>query len=104
MAMQKTHDLVATIGKYKARDGTEKKRYITIGSIFTDDQGRRSYKLDALPLGPEWSGWASEYPVERNNQRDRDPRDHAPRTQQPPPRDETAGWDSNEPAPDEIPF
>ncbi len=60
--MKKTHDAVATVGKYKDKDGAEKKRYVTVGAIFQDDQGRMSLKLDAVPCSPEWSGWISFYP------------------------------------------
>lgn len=66
MASRKTHDAVATVGTYKDRNGNEKKRYINIGSVFTDDDGRLSLKLDSVPVGPEWSGWVSFYePKER---------------------------------------
>jgi hypothetical protein len=66
MALRKTHDAVATVGTYKDREGNEKKRYINIGSVFTDDEGRQSLKLDSVPVTPEWSGWVSFYePKER---------------------------------------
>lgn len=58
-----THDAVATIGKYKDRTtGEEKKNFLTVGKLFTDDEGRMSLKLDGLPVNPEWSGWLSFYP------------------------------------------
>lgn len=68
---QYTHDIVATTGKYTDRTtGEEKKRYLTVGKAFTDDQGRISMKLEAVPVGPEWSGWLSLYPAkEREQQR-----------------------------------
>ena len=64
--MKKTHDLVATIGTYKDRNGDEKKRYTKLGAAFTDDQGRISLKLDAVPCSPDWSGWVSLYDVDRD--------------------------------------
>lgn len=67
--MKKIFDATATIGRYTNKDGEEKKRYVTIGSVFQDDQGRMSLKLDAVPCGPEWSGWVSFYPVEERGQR-----------------------------------
>ena len=68
MASRKTHDAVATVGTYKDRNGNEKKRYVNVGSVFTDDDGRQSLKLDSVPVGPEWSGWISFYePKERDN-------------------------------------
>jgi hypothetical protein len=59
--MKKIYDAVATIGKYKDRQGNEKKRYINVGSVFQDDQGRMSLKLEVVPVGPEWSGWLAFY-------------------------------------------
>lgn len=74
-----THDVVATIGEYKDRhSGEMKKRYTAIGKGFTDDQGRISFKLDCIPVGPEWSGWASLYPA-----KDREPQREALASQQP---------------------
>lgn len=90
-----THDVVATIGEYTDRDGNKKKRYLTCGKCFTDDQGRQSLKIDAIP-GPGWSGWLSLYPVEKQAPRQAPD----PRTQRsaaaPPPDDDGAD--------DDIPF
>lgn len=78
-----THDIVATIGEYKAADGTKKKRYHTCGKAFTNERGEISLKLDAMPCSPEWSGWLSLYPVQE--QPGPDPRPApAPRTAEPP--------------------
>lgn len=63
-----THDVVATIGEYTNSAGEKKKRYLTVGKCFTDDQGRQSIKMDAVP-GPGWSGWLSLYPVEKQTPR-----------------------------------
>ena len=69
MPSRHTGDIVATTGEYTTREGEKKKRYLTVGKEFTDDDGRRSLKLEALPVGPGWSGWLSIYP----------PKDHAAR-------------------------
>ena len=66
---RKTHDLVATIGTYKDRDGNEKKRYLTCGVVLTDDEGRMSIKQDCIPVSPEWSGWYSLYPADKGGER-----------------------------------
>ena len=64
-----THKIVATVGTYKDRQtGEEKKRYLTVGTAFTDDQGRISLKIDAMPVSPEWSGWLSLYPLDEDRQ------------------------------------
>lgn len=65
----KKFDAVATVGKYKDCDGNEKKRYLTVGAVFEDDQGRMSLKIEAVPVGAEWNGWISFYaPQQREGQ------------------------------------
>lgn len=64
-----THDIVATIGEYTTSNGEKRKRYLTCGKAFTDDQGRVSLKLEAIPCAPEWSGWLSLYPADKDRQR-----------------------------------
>lgn len=71
--MKKKFDAVATVGKYTDKQGNEKKRYVTVGAVFQDDQGRMSLKLDAVPCSPDWSGWISFYEPQQ--------RDTAPRQQ-----------------------
>lgn len=73
--MKKLYDAVATIGKYTTKDGTEKKRYLTVGAVFENDKGQMALKLDALPTTPEWSGWISFYePKEQQQRSDYKPR------------------------------
>ena len=59
--MRKSHDLVAVTGTYTDRNGQEKKRYQKCGAAFTDDQGRISIKLEALPISTDWTGWIGLY-------------------------------------------
>ena len=95
MASRYTHDIVATTGSYKDGTGKDKKRYTTVGKMFTDDTGRQSIKLDTIPVGPDWSGWFSIYPRDNNRQ------------QQPSTQDHTAdAFDriQNDVGADEIPF
>ncbi|MGJ8677215.1 MAG: hypothetical protein ACSHX0_06840 [Akkermansiaceae bacterium] len=64
MASKRTYDVVATIGKYKdSFTGEEKKNFKNVGSAFTSPEGNISVKLEAVPVGGEWSGWLSLYPV-----------------------------------------
>lgn len=56
---RKVFDAVAVVGKYTDSMGNEKKRYVNIGSVFEDDQGRMSLKVDTIPVGQGWSGWIS---------------------------------------------
>lgn len=68
MSMRKTHDLAASAGEYRNSHGETKKRWINCGAMFTDDQdGRISIKLESVPVGPEWSGWFSAFPVEKKD-------------------------------------
>jgi len=100
MASSPTHDVVATIGEYTNREGEKKKRYLTVGKCFTDEQGRQSIKLDAIP-GPGWSGWLSLYPVERKApQQAPDPRPQPRNMSVPANRGEAPPDDADE----DIPF
>ena len=66
--MKKKYDAVATVGKYKNNQGEEKKRYLNVGTVFEGDDGRLSMKMEALPVGTEWSGWISFYEPKDNGQ------------------------------------
>ena len=69
MAIKK-YDAVATIGEYKDRNRETKKRYVNVGSVFENDKGNLSLKLDAVPMGQEWTGWISFFePKERDANR-----------------------------------
>lgn len=79
---KRTHDVVATIGEYTDRNGEKKKRFVNIGTAFTDPEGRVSIKLDSVPVGPEWSGWISLYPI----------KDKQPEPDRMPTRGGPGGW------------
>ena len=69
MPAHKKYDAVATIGTYKDRNGDEKKRYANVGTVFENEDGRLSLKLDTVPVGQEWSGWISFFePKDRDGQ------------------------------------
>ena len=64
--LSKVKDIVAKVGEYQ-KDGQTKSRTIRIGSVFKRDDGSTCMKLDAFPVGPEFTGWAHFYdprPVE----------------------------------------
>lgn len=64
----KRYDVVAVTGKYTDRQGQEKSRYLNVGAVFENDRGQLSIKLEALPVGGEWSGWLQLYePKEREH-------------------------------------
>lgn len=55
------YDLAVKTGEYTDRQtGEQKGRWLRIGTMFEHQDGRRSIKLDALPVGlKEWDGWVS---------------------------------------------
>lgn len=68
------YEVTATVGTYKDAQGNEKKRYQRCGSVFENDKGHLSMKLDAIPTGNEWSGWFSFFePKERESDRRQGP-------------------------------
>ena len=56
--MSKLYEITVVSGKYKNKDGVEKSRYQTIGSVIETKNGPM-LKLDSIPL-PDggWNGWA----------------------------------------------
>lgn len=69
-----THKILATVGTYKDGEGNEKKRYVQCGVAFTDEQGRVSLKMDAMPVSPEWSGWLQLFPMDDDRREQSPPR------------------------------
>ena len=63
--MKKFKNIVIVSGTYKNREGQEKKRYQTIGSVFLDDKDNLKIKMDSMPLlDGGWNGWANCYDLE----------------------------------------
>ena len=49
------------------KDGQQKKKYVTVGTLFTFDDGGQSIKLDAIPVG--FDGKLAVYDREDKQQR-----------------------------------
>ncbi|TLP41069.1 hypothetical protein [Arcobacter arenosus] len=77
MAVSQVKNIVATTGTYM-KDGVEKKRYLTVGSLFIYDDGGMSIKLDAVPTG--FDGNLSVYDRDNQNNQQQAPQGY----QQPP--------------------
>ena len=60
--MRKLGRIVAACGQYTTSDGEEKTRWTTLGALFEKDNGNMSLKLDSIPVGTDWDGWASVFP------------------------------------------
>ena len=72
MAAKATHSLSVKTGEYTDAQGQTRGRWLRIGTVFQHDDGGRSIKLDAIPVGvPNWDGWVSVYKLD-------DQRDQAP--------------------------
>jgi hypothetical protein len=62
--MKKIKNIVVITGTYTNREGVEKKRYQTIGSLFEDGENFK-IKLDTIPLADGgWTGLANCYDLE----------------------------------------
>lgn len=63
--MKAVRKLVASSGEYTDRNtGEKKRRWLRVGTMFKDNEGRFSIKLDSLPVGNEWSGWLSVFEMD----------------------------------------
>lgn len=60
-------NIVATVGTYKTKDGTEKKQYLTIGKLMTKDDWSKSIKIDCVPTW-DWNWWAGVYSQEKKKE------------------------------------
>ena len=69
--MKKIKNIVVITGVYTNKDGQEKKRYQTIGSLFEDGENLK-IKLDTIPLvDGGWTGWANCYELEDRTEKPR---------------------------------
>lgn len=67
--MKKIYDAVVTTGKYTDKSGKEKNRYLTVGAVMQNDEGRLSLKLEAIPV-VGFNGWINFYePKPREEQK-----------------------------------
>jgi len=62
--MKRIKRIVAVTGKYTDRDGNEKNQYATIGGLFEREDGTQAIKIDNIPVGGSWNGWASLFELE----------------------------------------
>lgn len=84
--MRKLGRIVAACGNYTDSEGNEKTRWTTLGALFEKDNGKMSLKLESMPVGTEWDGWASVFPDDeekpkrggKRRSRQEDPNDDIP--------------------------
>jgi hypothetical protein len=69
--MKKIKNITVVTGTYTNKEGQEKKRYMTIGSLF-EDNGNFKIKIDSMPLAEGgWNGWANCYDIEERTDKPR---------------------------------
>lgn len=62
-------DLKVKTREYQDKDGKTKGVWLTIGTLFSSPHGSHmSIKIDALPVGTEWNGYAAVFPRNNNNE------------------------------------
>ena len=67
--MKKIKNIVVITGTYTNKDGQEKKRYQTIGSLFEDGENLK-IKLDTIPfVDGGWTGWAKLLRIGRSSRK-----------------------------------
>lgn len=57
--MKKKYDATVAQEKYQDKQGNEKTRYLTVGSVFERPDGSLCMKLDAVPTN--FNGWINFY-------------------------------------------
>lgn len=69
MTMRRYGDLMASVGEYTDQTGKKAKRWTRCGVVMRDDKsGALSIKVDAVPIGPTWSGWFSVKNIDGTNE------------------------------------
>lgn len=59
-------DAMYKSGSYVDNEGNTKGRYLKVGTVFQDDEGRMSMILDSVPVGAQAPVWVSFFPRDRN--------------------------------------
>ena len=93
--MKKIYDAVAIVGEYKNKNGETKKNYLNIGTVFQNDDGAMSLKLNAVPIS--FSGWINFY-VPKEKEAEAQPKDEQPKARPAQPQFNNDNFD------DDIPF
>lgn len=64
--MKRAFEIIATVGTWTdATTGKKVKRTLPIGAIYESGKGKLVVKIDAIPVSPDWSGWAQLRPCNR---------------------------------------
>lgn len=55
--MKQQYDIKFAARKYKTKDGQEKTYWSPHGTLWIDEEGNISIKLDSIPQSANWDGW-----------------------------------------------
>lgn len=96
MASTLKFEVAAVVGEYTNRDGETKKRYQNVGTVWENDKGQMSMRLESLPLSKDWNGWLSFF-----DPKPRDGAKSAPKPAAKPAQSSSDGFSDNL---DDVPF
>jgi hypothetical protein len=67
--MKKQYDIKYAAREYKTSDGTQKTYWSQHGSMWIDDNGSVTIKLDSIPVGEKWTGYMKAFPTKPREQK-----------------------------------
>lgn len=66
--MKKQYDIKFAAREYKTFDGTQKTYWSQHGSMWIDDNGSITIKIDSIPVGEKWIGYMKAFPTKPREQ------------------------------------
>jgi hypothetical protein len=66
--MKKQYDIKYAAREYKTSDGTQKTYWSQHGSMWIDEHGSVTIKLDSIPVGEKWTGYMKAFPSKPREQ------------------------------------
>lgn len=66
--MKKQYDIKYAAREYKTSDGTQKTYWSQHGSMWIDDNGSITIKIDSIPVGEKWTGYMKAFPTKPREQ------------------------------------
>lgn len=67
--MKKQFDIKYAARDYQTSDGSRKTYWSQHGSMWIDDNGSVTIKLDSIPIGEKWTGYMKAFPSKPREQK-----------------------------------
>ena len=67
--MKKQFDIKYAARDYQTSDGSRKTYWSQHGSMWIDDNGSVTIKLDSIPVGEKWTGYMKAFPTKPREQK-----------------------------------